>query len=171
MHSTERNEAILKQLENMNTKVTLFVCGKRIDSKEGENLLKKWDNQGHTLANHTYSHFYYNNPQLSFSKYAADILKNEQLIQNYTHFKKLFRFPFLKAGNTKTKRDHIRSFLNKQNYRYGYVTIDASDWYISQRLEDRLKKDPSASVDGFRKYYLDHMWERAQYYDNLAKGI
>ncbi len=36
-------------------------------------------------------------------------------------------------GNTKTLRDGLRSYLSGRHLRNGYVTIDASDWYISDR--------------------------------------
>ena len=49
------------------------------------------------------------------------------------------------------------------------MTIDASDWYIDQRLRERLKKDPNADLTPYKEYYLKHIWERAQYYDHLAK--
>ncbi|MBT4792481.1 MAG: polysaccharide deacetylase family protein [Halobacteriovoraceae bacterium] len=171
MTPEERNNAILSQLKSVRTKATLFVCGKRIDSEEGQLLLKKWDNEGHSLSNHSYSHLYYNNPKLTFAEYSSDISKGELPIKDFQNFKKIFRFPFLKSGETKLKRDAIRKFLKNNGYSYGYVTIDASDWYISDRLEKRLRNNPNANIEGYKKYYLDHMWERAQYYDGLAKKV
>ena len=171
MTSVERNNAILNDLKIAGVKATLFVCGKRIDSKEGRLLLNKWDAEGHTIGNHSYSHFYYNNPKLTFSEYSSDISKGELLINDFSHFKKIFRFPYLKSSETSSKRDSIRAFLKTNQYSFGYVTIDASDWYISDRLEKRLRGNPNANIDGFKKYYLDHMWNRAQYYDRLAKKV
>ena len=49
------------------------------------------------------------------------------------------------------------------------VTIDASDWYISNRLEKRLAQNSNTDIVPYKKYYLEHIWNRAQYYDNLAK--
>jgi hypothetical protein len=62
----------------------------------------------------------------------------------------------------------MREFLNKRGYKMGYVTIDNSDWLIDQRLTARLKENPSADVKPYRDYYLEHMWDRAQYYDSLS---
>ena len=171
MTPEKRDNAILNQLKSAGTKATLFVSGKRIDSEKGQLLLKKWSNDGHTLSNHSYSHLSYNNPKLTFAEYSSDISKGELHIKDFKNFKKIFRFPFLKSGETKLKRDAIRRFLKRNGYSYGYVTVDASDWYISDRLEKRLRNNPNADIDGYKKYYLDHMWERAQYYDGLAKKV
>ena len=43
--------------------------------------------------------------------------------------------------------------------------------FFNKRMEDRLKNDPNANLDGYKKYYLEHIWDRAQYYDTLAKKV
>ena len=169
--SVDRDLKILDQLDRLNAKAALFVCGKRVDSDEGKDLLKRWDERGHLMANHTYSHYYYNGSQVSYENYSKDILKVEPLITGLNNFERYFRFPFLKSGNTKEKRDRIRNFLKSNNYNYGYVTIDASDWYISDRMVKKLSQNPQVDLEGYKKYYLDHMWERAQYYDKLSKQV
>ena len=44
----------------------------------------------------------------------------------------------LKEGDSVEKRDGFRALLMKHGYRNGYVTIDASDWYVDQRMRERL---------------------------------
>ena len=65
----------------------------------------------------------------------------------------------------------VRAFLASHGYRVGHVTIDNSDWIIDQRLTARLQKDPKADVKPYRDFYLEHMWDRAQYYDSLAGRV
>jgi hypothetical protein len=77
----------------------------------------------------------------------------------------------LKEGDTATKRDAMRAFLAQHGYRVGHVTIDNSDWFIDLRLTARLQKDPAADVKPYRDYYLEHMWARADYYDQLARRV
>jgi peptidoglycan/xylan/chitin deacetylase (PgdA/CDA1 family) len=55
-----------------------------------------------------------------------------------------FRFPYLKEGNTREKRDGFRAFLDSNDYTTAPVSVDTSDWYYSNRLRDRLKLDPQA---------------------------
>jgi len=39
----------------------------------------------------------------------------------------------------------------------GPVSVDASDWYYSERLSDRLKKDRHADTRPYRDAYLRHL--------------
>lgn len=165
----EKNEALLKALDNHKIKATLFIAGKRIEGASKEQELKKWDVNNHSIANHTYSHKNYH--KTSFEVFSEDIKKCESMIKKYDNFKKLFRFPFLKQGETMKKRDKMRTFLLKEGYKIGYVTIDASDWYINQRLKAKLKQDPNTDLKPYKEYYLKHIWDRALYYDNLAKKV
>lgn len=169
--ATARNEAILDTLRQHSHQAALFVIGRNIDSAEGKELLTPWDKSGHLIGNHTYSHRPYDAPEANVEAYQQDILRAEALLQEFPQFKKYFRFPMLKEGETVEKRDAMRSFFAEHGYRNGHVTIDNSDWAIDQRLTARLKKDPAADVKPYRDFYLEHMWERAEYYDSLARRV
>jgi hypothetical protein len=58
--------------------------------------------------------------------------------------------------------------LKGRGYRNGYVTIDASDWYVDQRMRERLTKDSSAAVEPYRYYLISHLLDRANFYRQLA---
>lgn len=166
----QRNQAILGALRaHGDLKAALFVAGKNADNEEGKGLLREWDRAGHLIGNHSYSHKYLNSDKTTTEVFTADILKCEEVIKDLPHFRKLFRFPYLKEGETASKRDAVRAFLKQQGYRIGHVTIDASDWAVEDRLSKRLAKEPSADVKPYRDFYLSHMWERATYYDDLSR--
>jgi hypothetical protein len=38
-------------------------------------------------------------------------------------------------------------------------------------MSERLKQDPKAATAGYRDFYLAHIWERALYYDDLARRV
>lgn len=166
-----RNQKILDALREEKLKAALFVSGKNIDSKEGTVLLETWDKAGHWIANHTYSHWYYHSRKLTAEEFVADAFRVEFLISNLKNFKRFFRYPMLKEGNTLEKRDRMRAELESRGYKQGYVTIDASDWYVDERLRARLVSNPSGDFTPYRDFYLKHMWDRAQYYDGLAKKV
>lgn len=169
--AVERNEAILNTLQSNSIKAALFVIGRNIDSDEGKQLLAPWDKAGHLIGNHTYSHTNYAASDTVVADYLQDILRAEELLKPFPLFRKYFRFPALKEGETAAKRDAMRAFLAEHNYRVGHVTIDNSDWAIDMRLTARLKKDPRADVKPYRDFYLEHMWARAEYYDKLARRV
>jgi peptidoglycan/xylan/chitin deacetylase (PgdA/CDA1 family) len=166
--ASERNEAILSTLKSHNLKAALFVQARNVDSEEGKQLLLRWDMARHLIGNHTYSHRNFGAPNVDVREYINDIGRAELILIGYSSFRKYFRFPMLKEGATAATRDAMREFLNKRGYKMGYVTIDNSDWLIDQRLTARLKENPSADVKPYRDYYLEHMWDRAQYYDSLS---
>ena len=169
--SQKRNELILKAFKKHQIKGALFVCGMRINNPEGQSLLKQWNSQKHLIANHSYSHLDYNSSDMTFQKFKNDFEKTEPLISQLSQFTKLFRFPYLKEGNTVSKRDQMRDFLLQKGYNEGYVTIDASDWYVDERMRARLEQDPNADLRPYKDFYLEHIWKRAQYYDKLARKV
>jgi peptidoglycan-N-acetylglucosamine deacetylase len=170
------NERLLHTLAARKLHATLFVCGKRVDQTEGRQLITQWDQAGHAIANHSYSHLYFNasggagsEANVTLAQFEADAFNNEPLISGYANFTRLFRFPFFKEGDTVEKRDGMRVFLKQHGYRIGRATIDASDWAISARMEARAKKDSSADPSPYRDFFLQHIWERAQFYDSLSR--
>ncbi|NLT51146.1 MAG: polysaccharide deacetylase family protein [Ignavibacteria bacterium] len=169
--NSEWNSMIRRQLKDNQLHAVWFVAGSIMDSEEGKQLLQKWDEDGHIIANHTYNHFNYNDTLMTCEKFVKDIQKCDSLISGYKNFKRIFRFPYLKGGNTIAKRDSINSYLKLTSYKQGWVTIDASDWYINMRLMDRLEQNPDVDITGFREYYINHIFERAQYYNNLSTQI
>ena len=74
-------------------------------------------------------------------------------------------------GQTRELRDRFRSVLAKHGYRNGAVTIDALDWYYNQRLLTRLEAKRVFDVTLYRQPYLDHIWDRAQFYDRLSRDV
>jgi len=165
----KRNQAILSALRAHSVKAAIFVCGTCIDSAPGKRLLKQWDDAGHIIANHTYSHPNY--AHTDFRRYSADILRCEAIIKGYPQFRRFFRFPYLKEGNTAEQRDRMRTFLADHGYKNGAVTIDASDWYIDDRLRKRLSTDSKANTTGYRDYYLQHIADRSRYYNDLSGRV
>lgn len=166
----EANSRILKAISEKNVRAALFVCGMRVDEADGTKLITTWDQAGHLICNHSYSHKFYGE-QTSYADFAVDFLKNENVIAPYRNRKALFRYPFLKEGDTADKRDRFRALLKERGYRVGHVTIDASDWYVSQRFVDRLGKQPKAPVAPYRDYLTPHLLDRAAFYRQLALDV
>jgi peptidoglycan/xylan/chitin deacetylase (PgdA/CDA1 family) len=169
--AADRNRSILSTLNRHSIKGALFVIGRNVEEDEGKRLLNEWGDAGHLIGNHTYSHQNLNAPSMKLETYTNDIARAEEALKGFRRFQKYFRFPMLKEGDTAAKRDGVRAFLNRNGYRTGHVTIDTSDWIITSRLSDRVLKDPSADVKAYRDFYLAHMWDRAQYYDELSRRV
>jgi hypothetical protein len=65
----------------------------------------------------------------------------------------------------------VHSFLVQHGYRIGRATIDASDWAISRRLEKRVDDNAKANTAPYEEFFKQNIWERAQFYDSLARKV
>ena len=169
----EWNEMILSHLENENLKAVFFVTGQNKMDKKGQFLLKSWNDKGHKIANHSYTHPNFNSPENNSYLFENELKKTDSIISKFDHSIQLFRFPYLKEGQNKMKVDSIRKILSENKYSNGYVTIDASDWYVNQRLISRIKEVgfEKTEIEKFKDFYLQHIIDRANYYEKLSYEI
>src|ERR1051326_3602582 len=61
--------------------------------------------------------------------------------------------------------------MSVNGYGHAYVTIDASDWYVDDRLKARLKENINADLKPYREFYLQHLWNRSMFYNDLATTL
>ncbi|WP_422079609.1 polysaccharide deacetylase family protein [Ulvibacterium sp.] len=164
------NQMILSSLDKAGVKSVFFVTGANKSDSKGKYLLQSWNDKGHSIANHTFSHPNFHSEDLSIKDFEKELLDTDTIISGYNNYQKLFRFPYLKEGASREKIDGIRNVLSQYGYRNGYVTIDASDWYINGRLIRKIKKlgIDKAEVPKFKEYYLEHIMDRANYYETLS---
>jgi peptidoglycan/xylan/chitin deacetylase (PgdA/CDA1 family) len=169
MSGADRDTAIRASLRHHGVKAAGFVAGKYVEATVSPRVLARWSNDGHIIGNHSFSHRYFGgeNPDALM----VDILRCEPLLSGYSGFRRLFRFPYLAEGKTAAGRDAMRVLLKEHGYRNAPVTIDTSDWYIDNRLKTRLQSDPRSALGPYRRFYLDHVWERATFYDGLARSL
>ncbi|MEH0022595.1 MAG: polysaccharide deacetylase family protein [Desulfobacter sp.] len=165
------NASILEALSKAKIKSILFPAGKRVDSPAALNLVRDWGNAGHAVANHTYSHLNFCSEQVTLEQFISDTQRNERLLREVPGWTKRMRFPYLKEGETASKRDGFRKWMLTHGYKSGAVSIDASDWYYNKRYHLWRKKHPDADLSKFRTAYLNHLWSRTLYYDALSEQL
>jgi len=168
LSAADRNTAILRQLAEAHLKSILFVTRVDTDSRRND-LIRQWGIHGHQIGNHTATHPDFN--KMSLADYEQELLTCDKALRDMPGFTRRFRFPYLNEGNTIEKRDGFRAFLDANSYEIGPVSVDASDWYYSERLSHRLKMDPHADTRPYRDAYLRHLYDRAQYYDGLSRNV
>lgn len=84
--STTVTPEILKTLKDEDVKATFFVTGSNIErgGKKAEDLLKQELEEGHAIANHSYSHDYgilYPNRTLNLEAFKADFKKTDDILK------------------------------------------------------------------------------------------
>jgi len=164
------NNMILSSLRKEGLTSVFFVTGSNKSDKKGKYLLESWSKEGHLIANHTFTHPNYNSEKLSVSDFEEQLLKTDEVISDYDSYVRLFRFPYLKEGNTDEKILGFRNVLNRHGYKNGHVTIDASDWYIDGELIKCIRREGKESfkIKKYKEYYLQHILERANFYEDLS---
>jgi len=164
-----RNQNILNAFEKHNHKAAGFVTGRFVQSELGQRVLTSWSDAGHMLGNHTFTHLNSTDEDIDVIK--ADILKNHEWMMSIKGYESYFRFPFLAEGGDIDKVKAYRRFLKANGFSNAHVTIDSIDWYISSRLEARLKDNPNADVSGYRDYYIQSVLDIANYKHQLALDL
>jgi peptidoglycan/xylan/chitin deacetylase (PgdA/CDA1 family) len=162
------NQMLIDNLEKHNLRAILFSSGRNKSSENGKYILSSWNDAGHLIANHTFSHPNFNNEMVTLETFKSELIRNDAIINKYSNYLSYFRFPYLKEGNTIEKVKGFRQFLKDKGYKNGHVTVDGSDWYIDSRLVQRIKDKPGADISGFGNYYKKHLLGRALFYDSLA---
>jgi len=164
-----RHRAIMASLDTAGIQAIGLITGKHVDNTAAGEHLAAWSQAGHAIGNHTYDHAFFGGS--APGDLGADIDRTAPLLTAYPTLRPLFRFPYLAEGRTPELRDHMRSRLAERGLRNAYVTIDASDWYVNQRLTERLRRDPGADLTPYRDYLIAHLLDRAGFYDQLARDV
>ncbi len=164
------NKMILSALEEEDLTSVFFVTGSNKLDEKGRGLLKSWSENGHVIANHTFTHPNFNSEKVRVEDFERELLQTDKVIAEYNTYARLFRFPYLKEGNTEEKISGFRRILKKHGYKNGSVTIDASDWYVNGELikfiQEKGVNDPK--IEKYKEFYLQHILERANYYERLS---
>ncbi|GAA4358234.1 polysaccharide deacetylase family protein [Kangiella marina] len=162
-----RAKTLIKALKDHKVEqVAFFSVSKRLDD-EGIKRLKSYNDAGHIIANHTHSHPDIN--KLSLDEYSADFLKADKRLSQFDNFEKWFRFPYLREGDTKDKRDGMRSLLYEHGYRNAYITLNNYDWYIESLFQESIKQSMNIDMDRMSRFYVSVLMEGIEYYDELAE--
>lgn len=167
LNRIQRDEGVLRALKKHQVEAAVFISCQYMANPEIKARVSHWDRAKHLIANHTYSHWFYD--EKGFEAFSKDVKRCHEMLKDYSSFSPLFRFPYLKGGKTAEQRDMIQRYLKDLDYKNGYVTIDASDWYVSSQMEKAIKANPKTDLKPYRDYYLKHMWDRSVYYDELGK--
>ena len=122
---------------------------------------------GHVIANHSNTH-----PRLSqtdTATYLADIDAAEAQLKGRAGHRPWFRFPYLDEGQRdKAKRDAVRAGLDARGLSNGYVTAEASDWWLEQAAIDAMKAGEKIDREALRDLYIEHHVGAANFNDALS---
>ena len=165
------NARILHALERQQVHAMIFPTLKAVGGEAGMTLLEQWVEAGHAVGNHTADHRNLSSEKVTLQQFIEDVERGDAALHHLGTFLPMLRFPFLKEGDTREKRDGMRQWLREHGYRSAPVSIDTSDWYYNQRYLALLKAGRSEPLRRLKRAYINHLLARANYYDELARDV
>jgi len=131
---------ILDILKRYNIKGTFFVLGKQ--AQRYPDIIRRIYNEGHTIANHGYSHVY-KQIYSSNEAFISEITKTESIVDEILGFDYdmgIFRFP---GGSSDSYKQKFKPLLAQLNYKYidwNCLTNDAvgkkkADWELFEEYK------------------------------------
>lgn len=170
--ATQWNAQMLAALHEHKIQSALFPSLARMGGGvEGLELVAAWAQAGHLVGNHTASHRSLADPKVSLEWFIADVQAADAIVRDLPSFVPMLRFPYLKEGDTLTKRDGLRAWMARNGYKSAPVSIDASDWYYNLVYAAHLKVGDAGKAERVKQRYIRHLLDRAAYYDGLAREV
>jgi len=161
-----RAKKLIANLKNHNVKQVAFFSVSKQLNPEGVKRIQSYSDAGHIIANHSHSHPDFN--KLTLEEYAKDFTLADSLLSQFKTFKKWFRYPYLREGNTLQKRDGMRALLKEKAYSNAYITLNNYDWYIETLFQQAIKDKKTFDFNDMRRFYVDVLMESIEYYDQMA---
>lgn len=145
--------ALLKQTATLDPKP--YLSGQFSScSAEHKRILEDWVNAGHVLGNHNYWHSDLNSTDEAL--FIKGIAANEALLAELqSQDERFFRYPFLKEGSTKEKRDTIRNYLCTKNYAIVPSTINFNDYAWNRAYLRSLLNRSETNTQRLKTRYLE----------------
>ena len=162
---------LLEQFAGVPT--TVFVIGNNCPALPAElrqQTLRRWAGAGAEIGNHTYSH-----PGLgrvTSDEYHADILRAEPILKGVAARPvRYFRSPMLHIGPTLEKKAALEQFLQAHHYQQAPVTIDNSDWLISNVLTRATAAGDTAGQERIRGEYIAYMERVTEFFEKRSVEV
>lgn len=165
------NQQIITSLQDSGITAMVFPSLIRIGGDRGMGLVMDWAKAGHAVGNHTATHRSLASAETTLDEFIADVKKADAALRHIPTWVPMLRFPYLKEGDTEEKRDGMRSWMKSNGYRPAPVSIDASDWYYNQIYSSLLRSGSHDKADRVKMAYIEHLLDRAAYYEGLAKQV
>ncbi len=92
----ERTKILIDVLKRNKIKTVFFSVSSNLVKSNGLERMKKYEEAGHLVANHTHAHI--NFDEISVEEYVQDFDKADKLLRQFKNFRPWFRFPMLRHG-------------------------------------------------------------------------
>ena len=162
-----RTAKLIETLAQARVEQVMFFCNSVRMDAAGAQRIQAYVRAGHLLANHTHSHVDLH--KVGVDAFLADIQQATQVLSALPNYRRWFRYPYLREGQTVEVRDRMRSELQKLGYRSAYVTVDTYDWHMDRMFQSALQAGKQIDFDRLRAAYVDLLTDSIEFYDEVAR--
>lgn len=136
-------------------------------------ILTRWLDGGHDLGNHTATHP--NLTETSVEDYTADIVRGEpltrQLLNERDRTLRYFRHPYLRTGETESKKEALAAFLHERGYTVAPVTIDSDEWVFAAAYQRALSNGDAVNAERIRRTFLEWFDAVIAHYESWSREV
>jgi peptidoglycan-N-acetylglucosamine deacetylase len=168
----QRQKMIIAALKKSRVKQAVFFINPaqllNPEAKATDKHILDYAKTGHVLANHTDNHVKLSD--VSAADYLARIDAAESWLKGRKGYRPWFRFTYLdEGGQDKVKRDAVRAGLATRGLRNGYVTAEASDWYMLELFAKAVADGKKVDRKKLCAFYAEHHIAASDFADSLAQ--
>lgn len=165
--SAERTRTLIAKLKKLGIpRAMIFANPCKGNPREALTQLALYKDAGHLIANHTCHHLRLDD--VGAKEFIKDAELAEGHLKNLFSGQKYFRFPYLHEGKTTPLRDEIRTWMQKNDYRNGMVSIDNDDYIFSFKINQAKEKGLKVDDVRVKKLFMNHLTGAVDFYDELA---
>ncbi|MGD8827833.1 MAG: serine hydrolase [Gammaproteobacteria bacterium] len=129
--------------------------------------VKAWAAWGYDIGNHSSSHMDLNSTKTSV--WLQDVKRCDEQLRGFPTYHGLFRFPMLHQGDTRAKRDAVASALSEMNLRTGHVTVDTSDWILTQYHARAIRQKNAVLRRQVGEAFIRHILAAVRHADAVSR--
>jgi peptidoglycan-N-acetylglucosamine deacetylase len=149
-----------------------FVNGGQIrDNPAHMDILRMWVEAGLSVGNHTFAHPNLN--RVSAADYIGDIERNEAMLVEVAGplWGRVFRYPYLREGDTPQKRRAVRRWLAAQGYQIAQVTVYFDDWAWNDAYARCVGRPDPGAIQWLKQSFLQSAVQRLAWSEAVAKAM
>lgn len=169
-----RNRRLLSHVAEYRIRATGFVNeGHCSGEGASEPTLALWLEAGHTLGNHTYSHFDLNDTSLDV--YIADLERGAQvtrrMLADRGQHLRYFRHPFLHTGADPAKWHGLQRYLDANGYIVAPVTIDNQEWIFEAVYRRAMRQGDRETMRRVADAYVPFLESVMAYFEAWSAEV
>ncbi len=160
MNGEMRTQKYIDALAKADVQTVFFAIGNEI-KKSKMKCLNQIIQQGHLIANHSYSHPHLT--AISVKQYLDDVNECEKRILPFSTYRPWFRYPFLDVGldlmvgRSIEKAVECALALKNLGFHHAYVSIDSFDWFIDMLFLQAIKEKKEIDMESLENFYINHI--------------